>query len=48
MKFYKLELQNRENNFNKMLNAQPNVGVLNPFEHKVFISLFTEIKLSNI
>ena len=32
MKFFKLELINRENNFNKIFNANPNVGTLNVFE----------------
>ena len=31
LKFFKLELINRENNYNKMFNATPNVGVLDPF-----------------
>ena len=35
MKFYKLELVNRENNFNKVFNAQPNIGLMNPFDLKV-------------
>ena len=35
MKFYKLELVNRENNFNKVFNAQPNIGLMNPFDTKV-------------
>ena len=30
MKFYKLELINREENYNKVFGAAPNVGVLNP------------------
>ncbi|XP_013402625.1 protein FAM184A-like [Lingula anatina] len=30
-KYYQLELVNRETNFNKVFNTQPNVGVLNPF-----------------
>jgi hypothetical protein len=30
MKWFKLELINRENNYNKMFNANPNVGVLDP------------------
>lgn len=34
-KFYKLELVNRENTYNKMFNANPNVGVLDPLEAKV-------------
>ncbi|XP_077638380.1 protein FAM184A isoform X2 [Lonchura striata] len=29
-KFYQLELVNRETNYNKMCNASPNVGVINP------------------
>ena len=40
MKFFKLELINRENNYNKMFNANPNVGVLNPFEQKVNFTSF--------
>ena len=38
LKFFKLELLNREDNYNKMFNANPNVGVLNPLE-KVQIKL---------
>lgn len=34
MKFFKLELINRENNFNKVFNANPNVGTLDPNEYK--------------
>jgi len=34
LKFYQLELVNRENNFNKIFNANPNVGVLDPFDKK--------------
>lgn len=30
MKFYKLELINRENSYNKMFGANPNVGLMNP------------------
>lgn len=41
LKFFKLELINRENNYNKMFNANPNIGVLDPFEAKtVFLILF--------
>ncbi|KAM4771367.1 protein FAM184A [Rhinophrynus dorsalis] len=29
-KFYQLELVNRETNFNKVFNASPNIGVINP------------------
>lgn len=32
MKFYKLELINREENFNKMFGTNPNVGFLNPVQ----------------
>ena len=35
MKFYKLELINREESYNKMFGANPNVGVLNPLATKV-------------
>lgn len=31
LKFFKLELVNRQNNYNKMFNANPNIGVLDPF-----------------
>ncbi len=34
MKFYKLELINREDNFNKMFGTNPNVGVINPLGTK--------------
>lgn len=34
MKFYKLELINREENFNKMFGTNPNVGVINPLGQK--------------
>jgi hypothetical protein len=30
MKFYKLELINREDNYNKVFGNNPNIGVLNP------------------
>ena len=39
MKFFKLELINRENNFNKMFNASPNIGQLNPLEYKPYPKL---------
>ena len=35
MKFYKLELINREESYNKMFGANPNVGLLNPLNTKV-------------
>ena len=34
MKFYKLELINREESYNKMFGTNPNVGVLNPLAGK--------------
>ena len=34
MKFYKLELINREDSYNKMFGTNPNVGVLNPLGGK--------------
>lgn len=34
MKFYKLELINREESYNKMFGATPNIGVLNPLSNK--------------
>ena len=34
MKFYKLELINREENYNKVFGATPNVGFLNPIKKK--------------
>ena len=39
MKFFKLELINREQNYNKIFNANPHIGVLNPLENKVFFSI---------
>ena len=35
LKFYKLELVNREDNYNKMFGANPLVGVLNPLQKMV-------------
>jgi len=32
MKFYKLELINRESTFNNMFGNNPNVGLLNPMQ----------------
>ena len=29
-KFFQMELLNRENNFNKMFNTSPNIGIINP------------------
>ena len=34
MKFYKLELVNREDSYNKMFGTNPNVGVINPLAAK--------------
>ena len=35
MKMYKLELINREENFNKMFGTNPSVGIMNPLAAKV-------------
>lgn len=34
MKFFKLELINRDNNYNKMFNVNPTIGTLNVLENK--------------
>jgi len=34
MKFYKLELLNREQSYNKVFGAKPNIGIFNPIEGK--------------
>jgi len=34
LKVYKLELVNREDNYNKMFNSQPMVGVVNPLDFR--------------
>jgi len=34
MKFYKLELINREDSYNKMFGTNPNVGIINPLGGK--------------
>lgn len=34
MRFYKLELINREQSYNAMFGAQPNVGFMNPIQAK--------------
>lgn len=33
MKFFKLELINREDSFNKMFNANPNTGIMDPLKN---------------
>eukprot|EP00826_Nyctotherus_ovalis_P039639 TRINITY_DN3823_c0_g4_i2.p3 TRINITY_DN3823_c0_g4~~TRINITY_DN3823_c0_g4_i2.p3 ORF type:complete len:214 (+),score=111.39 TRINITY_DN3823_c0_g4_i2:1212-1853(+) len=35
MKFYKLELQNREENYNKVFGSKPVIGFYNPLQEKV-------------
>jgi len=42
LKLFKLELLNREDNYNKMFNGTPNVGVFNPLDHKV-LRFFCEL-----
>lgn len=42
MKFYKLELLNREENYNKIFGSKPVVGVLNPLDYKVQININME------
>ena len=39
LKFYKLELVNREDNYNKMFGTNPMVGVLNPLQKLVNLLL---------
>lgn len=34
MQFYKLELNNREQNYNKVFGSQPTVGIMNPLAQK--------------
>jgi len=36
MKFYKLELQNREENYNKVFGSKPVIGFYNPLQEKVY------------
>jgi len=39
LKWFKLEIVNREGNYNKLFNANPNVGVLNPLDQtKVYLT----------
>ena len=42
LNFFKLELINREQSYNQMFNASPNVGVMNPLgaNQRVNLSLF--------
>jgi len=37
LKVFKLELFNREENYNKMFNAQPLIGVMNPLDKVFFL-----------
>lgn len=48
MKFYKLELINRDNNFNKMFGTSPNVGVLNPLAGKPMTGKQQQPGLTNV
>lgn len=45
MKFYKLELVNREQNYNKVFGSQPNVGVMNPLARKGSCSTEPKMRL---
>ncbi len=38
-----MELVNRETNFNKIFNTNQNVGVMDPFQYKVFISKINQV-----
>jgi len=38
MNYYKLQLLHQENTYNKVFNAKPTVGILNPLELKVRLS----------
>ncbi len=40
MKFYKLELMNREDSYNKVFGSKPVVGIYNPLEGKVDFPIF--------
>ena len=40
-RYFQLELINRETNFNKVFNMNPNVGVLDPFAYKVELSIIS-------
>ena len=42
MKFYKLELLNREKNYNKVFGANPNIGVMDPRDAKVRSALIAQ------
>lgn len=45
-KYFKMELVNRETNFNKVFNNLPNIGVINPLNvNKVFLSFFLKVYL---
>ncbi len=40
MKFYKLELINREQSYNKVFGSKPVIGVFNPLENKVSADMY--------
>ena len=39
-RFYQLELVNREQNYNKIFNANPIIGVLDPLQAKVCVAFY--------
>jgi len=44
MKFYKLELINREENYNKIFGAHPVVGIFNPLDKKPAVNFIRNRK----
>jgi hypothetical protein len=38
-KYFQMELVNRENNFNKMFNTTPNIGVMNPLSANTKVNI---------
>ena len=39
-KYFQMELLNRENNFNKMFNASPNIGIINPLNANTKVTYY--------
>ena len=38
-KYFQMELVNRENNFNKMFNTTPNIGIMNPLSANTKVNI---------
>ena len=43
-RYFQMELLNRENNFNKIFNNAPNIGVINPLNANTKVNLILKLR----